>query len=50
MSADEDLDQLQLHFQYRQAYLVRTFSENVPAEDVAYMQQLEQIVASKEQE
>lgn len=49
-SADEDLDQLRLHFQYRQAYLMRKFGENVPAEDVAYMQQLEQIVASKEQD
>ncbi|KAF3049235.1 hypothetical protein E8E11_007835 [Didymella keratinophila] len=49
-NADEDLDQLKLHYQQRQAYLLRTYVQDVPAEDVAYMYQLEQLIASKEQE
>jgi hypothetical protein len=49
-NADEDLDQLKLHYQQRHAYLLRTYVQQVPAEDVAYMQQLEQLIGSKEQD
>lgn len=49
-NADEDLDQLKLHFQQRQAYLLRTYVQDVPAEDIAYMEQLEQLISRKEQD
>lgn len=49
-NADEDLDQLRLHYQQRQAYLLKTYGQQVPAEDVAYMQQLERLIRGKEQD
>ena len=49
-SADEDLNQLKLHYQQRQAYLLRTYVQDMPVADTAYMDQLEQLIANKEQE
>lgn len=36
-TADEDLEQLQAHFQQRKTYLLTTFGQQIPAQDVAYM-------------
>lgn len=48
-TADEDLEQLRVHFQQRKTYLLTTFGQQVPAQDVAYMQQLEQLIDNMEQ-
>ncbi|KAJ4384749.1 hypothetical protein N0V86_000351 [Didymella sp. IMI 355093] len=48
--ADEDLEQLQLHFQQRRAYLLKTFGQRISGKDTAYMLRLEQLIASKEQD
>lgn len=45
-TADEDLEQLQAHYHQRYAYLLKTHGQQVPVQDVEYMQQLEQLIHS----